>query len=130
MYQYNQETGNKAYITQLNNSDGGHSAHEGNGTNADLRYANLNGNKPSEAVWTNAINFDKSNSQKLVNSLVEFGFNRPNGKYSILTENAKGNGPALNNTNFVDGKGRFHHKHHMHLQQFNKSIINVVNKKK
>ncbi|HHU47368.1 MAG TPA: hypothetical protein GXZ40_05670 [Bacteroidales bacterium] len=73
-------------------------------------------------------NFDKTNSQKLVNSLAKFDFNNPNSKFSILTENAVGNGPALKNTHFVDGKGKFHHKNHIHLQQFNKDIINEIKK--
>ena len=128
MYSYYNETGNKVEITQLNNSKGGHSSHTGKGTNADVKYANLNGFKPNEAVWTNGNNFDKQNSQKLVDYFMKFGFNRPNGKFSILTENAKGNGPALKNTDFVDGKGKYHHKHHIHLQQFNNSIINVISK--
>ncbi len=122
MYSYYEETGNKVIITQLNNSDGGHSKHSGTGTNADIKYANKNGYKPHEPVWTNGKNYDKHNSQKLADSFYQFGFNSSRG--SILTENATGNGRALNNTIFVDGKGRFHHKHHMHLQKFNASIIN------
>jgi hypothetical protein len=121
MYEYNQETGNKVEITQLNNSDGGHSSHGGTGTNADVKYANINGLKPNEAVWTSGSNFDKANSQKLVNSFYKYGFNSPRG--SILTENASGNGAALKNSIFVNGNGKFHHKHHIHLQKFNTSIL-------
>lgn len=114
---YNSETGLKAQFTQLNNLNGGHSGHGGNGQYADVRYANTKGNI-NEAVYTNKNNFDKVNSQKLSNNFTKFGYNSPNGR-SILTENSTGNGPALNNTRFVDGKGKFHHKHHMHLQKYN-----------
>jgi len=125
MYSYNQETGNKVEITQLNNASGGHSGREaGSGTSADVKYANLNGFKQGETVWTSGANFDKANSQKLVDAFHKFGFNSPRG--SILTENAQGNGPALSNSIFVDGKGKFHHKHHIHLQRFNNNIINVI----
>jgi RHS repeat-associated protein len=126
MYEYNVETGNKVEITQLNNAEGGHSSHTGSGTNADVKYANLNGYKPKESVWTSGSNFDKANSQKLVDAFTKFGFNSPKG--SILTENGQGNGPALGNSIFVNGNGKFHHKHHIHLQKFNTSIINEVKK--
>ena len=119
--EYFDETGLKVQINQLNDINGGHSGHVGNGTNADIRYANLNGNV-EEPVWTNGKNFDPKNSQLLVNKFSKYGFNTKGG-LSILTENAKGNGAALNNTKFVDGKGIFHHKHHMHLQRFNSNNI-------
>lgn len=70
-------------------------------------------------------NFDINNSQLLADKFNHFGFNKPGG-LSILTENAKGNGPALKNTRFVDGKGVFHHKHHMHLQRFNFEHLTTV----
>lgn len=122
--EYFNETGLKVQITQLNTFEGGHSGHSGQGTNADIRYANLNGNI-NEAVWTSGSNFDLGNSQLLANKFTKFGFNQPGG-LSILTENAKGTGPALQNTRFVDGKGKFHHKHHMHLQRYNFSNLKTV----
>ena len=67
-------------------------------------------------------NFDKNKSQLLVNKLSKYGFNKSNG-ISILTENAKGNGAAVKNSYFIDGKGKFHHKHHLHLQKFNNDKI-------
>jgi RHS repeat-associated protein len=122
--EYFNETGLKVQINQLNNVEGEHSGQSVNGTNADIRYANLNGNK-DEAVWTSESNFDLQNSQLLANKFTKFGFNQPGG-LSILTENAKGTGPALQNTRFVDGKGKFHHKHHMHLQRYNFSNLKTV----
>lgn len=122
-YSYTKETGLKVEITQLNNEQGGHSSHSGTGTNADVRYANLNGNA-NQPVLTSGNNFDSKNSQILANKFAQFGFNSPKG--SILTENSKGNGPALKNTIFVDGSKKippFHHKNHMHLQKFNYNII-------
>ena len=122
-YVYKKETGRKVIITQLNNSEGGHSSHTGKGTNADVRYAGKDGCENKQAVWTNSKNFDKSNSQKLADAFYKFGFNSPKG--SILTENGDGTGTALDHSIFVDGKGNFHHKHHMHLQKFNTSIIHT-----
>ncbi len=116
------ETGIKVQINQLTTSEGGHSGHDLKipGTNADVRYVNKDGNV-NASLWVTSDKFDKSKSQDLANTFKSFGFDKVN---SILTENGKGNGPALSGTYFVDGKGKFHHKHHMHLQQFNfKHII-------
>jgi len=116
------ETGIKIQITQLTTSEGRHSGHglKIPGTNADVRYVNKDGNV-NASLWVTSDKFDKSKSQDLANTFKNFGFDKVN---SILTENAKGNGPALSGTYFVDGKGKFHHKHHMHLQQFNFKHIN------
>ncbi|MCX8472290.1 MAG: hypothetical protein ORN85_01440, partial [Sediminibacterium sp.] len=122
--EYFNETGLKVQITQLNNFNGGHSGHSGKGTNADIRYVNLNGNV-NEPVWTNGTKFDIRNSQLLVNKFKKFGFNEPEG-LSILTENAKGTGAALQNTRFVNGYGKFHHKHHMHLQRYNFNNLKML----
>lgn len=116
-FEYKNESGLTMQINQLNDANGGHSGHSGTGGFADIRYSNTNGNV-NEPVWTSGSNFDLGKSQILANKFTKFGFNQPNG-LSILTENAKGNGPALLNTRFVDGKGLFHHKHHMHLQRYN-----------
>ena len=116
--QYSEETGLKVQFNQLNTFEGGHSSRaSGFGHYADVRYANLGGNV-DEAVWTTFSNFDQGNSQLLADKFSQFGFNKPGGQ-SILTENAAGNGPALKNTLFVPGHGKFQHKHHMHLQRFN-----------
>jgi RHS repeat-associated protein len=119
--EYNDETGLTMQINQLNDKNGGHSGHDGNGQFADIRYANNKGDV-NESVWTSGTNYDAANSQILANKFTKFGFNAPNG-LSILTENSEGNGPALLNTRFVDGNGKFHHKHHMHLQRFDYSRI-------
>jgi len=125
-FEYKVETVNSMQINQLNDSKGGHSGHAGTGGFADIRYANTCPTA-NESVWTNGKNYDPQNSQLLANKFTKFGFNQPGG-LSILTENAIGNGPALLNTRFVDGHGKFHHKHHMHLQRYNftniKTIIN------
>ena len=124
-FEYYTQTGLKIQINQLNNKEGGHSAHGGDGGFADIRYANLNGNK-NESVWTTGDNFDKENSQILANKFYKFGYNL---QFGILTENAKGNGPALNNTYFVDGSKStppFHHKHHMHLQHINLKLETTI----
>jgi hypothetical protein len=123
-FEYKNETGLTMQINQLNDKDGGHSGHKGTGGFADIRYANTKGNV-NESVWTNGKNFDLVNSQLLANKFTKFGFNQPGG-LSILTENAQGNGPALINTRFVDGKGKFHHKHHMHLQRYNFTNIKTI----
>lgn len=125
-FEYKNETGLIMQINQLNDKNGGHSGISGTGQLADIKYANIKGNV-IESVWTNGKNFDLRNSQLLADKFTKFGFNKPNGK-SILTENGKGNGPALMNTSFVDGKGIFHHKHHMHLQRFDISKINTIEK--
>jgi hypothetical protein len=91
------------------------------GTNADVRYVNKDGNINAPLTVT-SDKFDLSKSQNLANTFKKFGFDKVN---SILTENVKGNGPALLGTYFVDGKGIFQHKNHMHLQQFNFNHINV-----
>jgi len=124
-FEYYTQTGLKIQINQLNNKEGGHSAHGGDGGFADIRYANLNGNK-NESVWTTGDNFDQENSQILANKFYKFGYNL---QFGILTENAKGNGPALNNTYFVDGSKStppFHHKHHMHLQHINLKLETTI----
>jgi hypothetical protein len=119
--EYKDETGLTMQINQLNDKNGGHSGHTGQGQFADIRYSNNKGDV-KEPVWTSVANYDPVNSQILVNKFNKFGFNRSDG-LSILTENAAGNGPALLNSRFVDGKSKFHHKHHMHLQRFDYSII-------
>ena len=123
-FEYKNESGLTMQINQLNDKNGGHSGHEGTGGFADIRYSNTKGDV-NESVWTSGNNFDLKNSQILANKFTKFGFNQPGG-LSILTENAKGNGPALQNTRFVDGKGVFHHKHHMHLQKYNFITINIL----
>jgi hypothetical protein len=124
--EYKNESGLTMQINQLNDKDGGHSGHLGRGGCVDIRYANTRGDV-NESVWTSGKNFDLGNSQLLANKFTKFGFNQPGG-LSILTENAQGNGPALTNTHFVNGQGRFHHKHHMHLQRYNFTNIKTIEK--
>ncbi len=123
-FEYKNETGLTMQINQLNDKDGGHSGHTGKGGFADIRYANTKGDV-NEPVWTNGQNFDLGKSQLLVDKFTKFGFNQSGG-LSILTENGKGNGPALRNTRFVNGNGKFHHKHHIHLQRYNFNNINTI----
>ena len=117
--EFKQETGLDIQINQLNNAEGGHSGHAGKGQFADIRYANKNGNVNEGSVWTDGANYDAGKSQILVDKFVKFGFQDSKGRVSILTENAKQNGPALKNTHFP-GHGSpsnpYHHRHHIHLQ--------------
>jgi RHS repeat-associated protein len=122
-YEFKQETGLDIQINQLNGSDGGHSSHKGDGQFADIRYVNKNGNVDQGSVWTdNSLglnNYDAAKSQILVDKFQKFGFKDSPGRVSMLTENSKGNAPALGGTYFP-GHGKapnnFHHRHHIHLQ--------------
>jgi len=124
-FEYKNESGLTMQINQLNDENGKHSGAPVKGGCADIRYANLKGDV-NESVWTSGSNYDSKNSQLLVNKFTKFGFNKPLGQ-SILTENAKGDGPALLNTRFVDGSKNippYHHKHHIHLQRYN--FTNII----
>jgi hypothetical protein len=108
----------KIQMTQLTDKNGMHSGHGGAlGQYADIRYAN-NSFDINEPVTTGGSNFHKWASQVMADSFNKFGFNNST---SILTENSTGNGPALANTYFADGKGKFQHQNHMHLQRYNSS---------
>ncbi|GHT35927.1 hypothetical protein FACS189434_14180 [Bacteroidia bacterium] len=113
------ETEIKFYINQFCGVNGKHSSHDGHGEFADVRYAHKDGNV-NESVSVTSSNYSKDISQKMVNYLRKYGYNNTN---SILTENSTGTGKEFENTYFVDGKGQFEHKSHMHIQKYNQTHL-------
>ena len=125
---YNFETGNQIHVTQFATSDGMHSGHAPAGRDAiDIRYANNRGNV-DEPVNVGDPNYDAQNSQRMIDIYSQFGFNGDR-RYNFLTENALRTGPALSNTNYIDGRkynklgkvyrDRFRHTHHIHMEHYN-----------
>jgi RHS repeat-associated protein len=115
---YQEATSNTLVVTQFSSKEGVHSGH-GMGRDAiDVRYAHFDGISP---VTTGSANFDTYNSQIMVDIFASHGFH--GGRYNFLTENAEGNGTALSGTNFINGKGVFQHKDHIHIEYFNTNHI-------
>ncbi|GDX55780.1 hypothetical protein LBMAG29_10900 [Methylophilaceae bacterium] len=124
---YYNKYGLQIQVNQFSNASGGHSGHGGNGQYIDYRYSNVNGNV-NEPVWSQNANFDKAKSQFMVDQLVQFGYNSTPSSlrgslYSILTQQGFTSSPALANTSYYTG-----HHHHVHLQNYDLSHVNPVEK--
>ena len=122
---YNDNTGNTVKVNQFTSESGDHSGKvlTRPGSNIDVQYVSSDQN----VARTNQTNFDNTGSQNLIDTFIDFGFNSISKgvNTSILTENKAGNGPALENTKFVDGKGQFEHKSHFHLQNYNNANLGL-----
>ena len=109
-FEYQQETGKKVFINQLNGPKGGHSGHGSMGDRVDLQYVRTDGKEGrNETTWKT---FDKNLNQALLNKLLSFGFTR------AFTQASKGsNTPALDQSVAVDP-----HHHHLHVDAGNKAM--------
>jgi RHS repeat-associated protein len=116
---YQNATGNMVTVNQFSSSSGSHSGHGKNRDAIDIRYAHIDGESP---VTTTSKSFDEIGSQRMVDTFTAYGF-YGHARYNFLTENAEGNGIALSGTNFIDGKGLFQHKDHIHIENFNTTHI-------
>jgi hypothetical protein len=122
---YNSRTGRNLYLNQLCDDNGVHSGHGGyRGDVMDIRYArhNQDADNRGVSVLTTSSDFDMENSQIIVDVLISFGY-YGSSTYNFLTENAKRNGTALANTDFIYGGKTFQHQNHLHAENYNKSHI-------
>jgi hypothetical protein len=120
-------TDNKLQVTQLTGSRGYHSGYKAQGGNADVRYANVDGNDTKSRVLTTSMKFYNLINQILTDIGRSFGFDHP--VSGIFTENGTANGPAFGGTHFLSNTFRkngvcaFSHQHHMHLNKLNKNQV-------
>jgi hypothetical protein len=122
---YQQETGKKIEINQLNTAEGFHSGADMKGGGADLQYSSKDGGYPR----TTNSNIDKSDSQVLIDALGSFGFEKGANVKRILTENSAGTGAAFDNSSYVNGKTAtppYEHQSHLHLQRSSLDIQDVA----
>lgn len=128
-YSFFEAMGIRVTVTQFTDEKGHHSGSPKFFGNAfDVKYISKLGNSesPNTAVWTSGSNYDKVNSQIMLNTFIKFGYNN---QYSAITENATGTGSELEGSKYVNGEGRWHHKHHIHFQNYNKSHISTFRTK-
>ena len=122
-YVYNQESGKTVKVNQFTDESGAHSGKvEHAGKAIDIQYISTDGAE-AHTDWSN---LNKGESQKLANKFIIYGYKNVPGQWNVLTENKDGNGTALFNTNFSDGKGKYEHKSHFHVQNYNSSHIETV----
>jgi hypothetical protein len=118
MYSYYSESGEgeSVKINQMMSEDNKHSGITKQTQCVDIQYVSTNGKQGD----TRKGNVDYNRSQTLVDKLRFFGFNdRPDG-WNILTASGDNKSAALKGTHLYN---KSEHRHHMHLQGFNKKHI-------
>jgi hypothetical protein len=125
-YVYNQESGKTVTVNQFTDESGAHSGKARHAGKAiDILYMSTDGAN-THSDWKN---FDKNESQKLSDQFIKFGYKDVPNVYHVLSENAKSDGPALDNTTFLDGTKAsppFEHKSHFHVQNYNTSYVETT----
>ena len=106
----------KIKINQLMTINNVHSGSRKETQCADIQYVSTNDSQGDTRVG----NVDYEKCQQFVDCLRFFGFNDRAGNYNILTANKENNGPALQGTHLWNES---EHRHHMHIQGFNKKYI-------
>ena len=119
-YNFKQETGDKVKINQLMSADGVHSGKQKSIPCIDVQYPGINPNSQAETQFVNPDKINYQKCLKLVDFMRFYGFN-DKGKNNFLTENGEKTYSFIPNTRHWKG-----HRNHIHIQGFNKKIINEL----